>query len=298
MRVISLLPAATEIVAALGGLPALVGVSHECDFPEAVRRLPRVTSTPIDPDSTGDTIDSAVRALVAAGRPVITVDAEQLRALAPTHLITQELCDVCAVADGQTCELALALDPAPQVISLSGKTLAGVWQDIETVAGALGREAEGQRLVAELSGRLAELSARSAVAVRGSIQRFLCIEWLAPPFTAGHWVPEMVRAAGGIDIGARPGDHSLQRNWAELRSMGPDLIVIMLCGMDVARAEQELARLDDLDALALLSSVPVWIIDGNSYTSRPGPRLVNGAERLAAAISGRPMSGLVRWSVV
>jgi iron complex transport system substrate-binding protein len=297
-RIVSLLPAATEIVAAIGGLPELVGVSHECDFPDAVRRLPRVTTTPIDPELPGAMIDGAVRALVAAGRPVIAVDAQRLRALAPTHLITQELCEVCAVADGQTCELAAVLDPAPVVISLSGRTLRGVWQDIGTIAAALGRESEGQQLVAELSGRMAELSAQSAVAARGAIRKLLCIEWLDPPFTAGHWVPEMVRAAGGIDIGAEAGTHSVQRQWSELRTMEPDLVVIMLCGMDVPRAERELARLADRDALALLAGVPVWILDGNSYTSRPGPRLVNGAERLAAAISGRPMSGLARWSVV
>lgn len=297
MRVISLLPAATEIVAALGGLSDLVGVSHECDFPESVRRLPRVTTTPIDPELPGAAIDGAVRALVAAGRPVIAVDAERLRNLAPTHLITQELCEVCAVADGQTCELAAVLDPAPRVVSLGGKTLSGVWHDIGAVAVALGREAEGRQLVAELSGRMAEMAARSAVATRGAIRRVLCIEWLDPPYTAGHWVPEMVRAAGGIDIGAQPGDHSVQRCWSELRTMEPDLVVVMLCGMDVARAERELAALEDRDGLALLASVPVWIIDGNSYTSRPGPRLVNGAERLVSAMRGRPMSGLARWGV-
>lgn len=296
MRVISLLPAATEIVVALGGLPDLVGVSHECDFPETVRQLPRVTTTPIDAERPGAEIDAAVRALVAAGRPVIAVDAERLRSLAPTHLITQALCEVCAVADGETFRLAQILEPAPRVLSLGGKTLAGVWQDISAVAAVLDRVEQGRHLVAELAGRMDELSARSAVAARGAERRVLCIEWLDPPFTAGHWVPELVRAAGGIDIGAMPGDHSAQRSWNELRKMEPDLIVVMLCGMDVARSERELARLEDPDGQALLASVPVWIIDGNSYTSRPGPRLVEGAERLAAAFEGRPMSGLARWS--
>ena len=123
----------------------------------------------------------------------------------------------------------------------------------------------------------------------------LCIEWLDPPFTAGHWVPDLVRAAGARDLAALSGDHSVQRHWSELRTMEPDLIVVMLCGMDVARSERELALVDDPDAMDLFSRVPVWILDGNSYTSRPGPRLVDGAERLAAALDGREMSGLLRW---
>ncbi|MEO8030829.1 MAG: ABC transporter substrate-binding protein [Gemmatimonadota bacterium] len=292
MRIVSLLPAATEIVAAVGALPELVGVSHECDFPEAVRQLPRVTTTPIDPGLASSAIDEHVRALVSAGRAVIAIDTNRLRQLTPTHIITQDLCEVCAVSDGEAVRLAAVLDPPPVVVSLSGRTLDGVWQSIASVGAALGREAEGQRVSAELSGRMATLRASAATSTPRQV---LCIEWLAPPFTAGHWVPEMVEAAGGIDIGAAPGDHSAERDWAELNGLNPDIVIIMLCGMDVARSQRELAILDDPDALDLLGRVPVWIIDGNAYTSRPGPRLVEGTERIAAALVGRGLSGLKRW---
>ncbi|HTO72291.1 MAG TPA: hypothetical protein VMJ30_00665, partial [Gemmatimonadales bacterium] len=135
-RIISLLPGATEIVAALGAEAALVGISHECDFPAAVRGLPRVTTTPIDGEEAGGRIDTAVREVVAQGRPVVAVDADMVRMLRPTHLITQALCDLCAVADGTTWRLADVLDPAPAVLNLTGRTLRGVWQDIEMVAAA------------------------------------------------------------------------------------------------------------------------------------------------------------------
>ncbi|HKV74472.1 MAG TPA: ABC transporter substrate-binding protein [Gemmatimonadales bacterium] len=292
-RIVSLLPGATEMVSALGATAELVGISHECDFPAEVQHLPRVTATPIDPEETGGRIDTAVRELVAQGRPVIAVDAELIRGLQPTHLITQALCDVCAVAEGATWRLADVLDPAPAVLNLTGSTLHGVWRDIELLGSALGRAEAGRSLSAQLAGRMDALAARTTADSR---PRMLCLEWLDPPFTAGHWVPDLVRAAGAVDLGAVAGDHSAQRRWSDLRSMEPDLIVIMLCGMDVARSERELARLDDPDALAALSRVPVWILDGNSYTSRPGPRLVDGAERLAAALEGREMSGLKRWT--
>ncbi len=281
------------MVAALGATADLVGISHECDFPAEVRHLPRVTATAIDPEETGGRIDTAVRELVAQGRPVIAVDAELVRGLQPTHLITQALCDVCAVADGATWRLADLLDPAPIVLNLTGSTLHGVWRDIELLGSALGRAEAGRLLSAQLAGRMDTLATRRSA---DPVRRMLCLEWLEPPFTAGHWVPDLVCAAGAVDLGAVAGDHSAQRRWSDLRSMEPDLIVIMLCGMDVARSERELARLDDPDALAALSRVPVWILDGNSYTSRPGPRLVDGAERLAAALEGREMSGLKRWT--
>ncbi len=292
MRIVSLLPAATEIVAAVGALPELVGVSHECDFPEAVRLLPRVTTTPIDPEQSSRAIDEQVRALVGAGQAVIAIDAVRLRQLAPSHIITQELCEVCAVADGEAVRLAAVLDPPPIVVSMSGRTLDGVWQSIASVGAALGREAEGRRVTAELRDRMATLRATAATATP---RRVLCIEWLAPPFAAGHWVPEMVQAAGGTDIGAKAGDHSAVRTWSELNALDPDTVIIMLCGMDVARSEWELAVVDDPDALDLLGRVPVWVIDGNAYTSRPGPRLVEGTERIAAALVGKEMSGLARW---
>lgn len=292
-RVVTLLPAATEMVAALGGMSALVGVSHECDHPEEVRRLPRVTATPLDPDAPGGRIDAEVRRLRAEGRPVIAVDRDALRRLAPDLVIAQGLCEVCAVADGEVHRLAAALDPAPEVLSLAATTLEGIWADIRAVGGALGLEAEALELVSRLRERLARLRARSA---GGRAPRVACLEWLDPPYLAGHWVPELVEAAGGRDVGARPGAHSRMCRWSELDALRPDLVLVMLCGFSVPRARAELDALDDPEARRVLGSAPVWILDGNAYTSRPGPRVVDGAERIRAAIEGRELPGLERWS--
>jgi iron complex transport system substrate-binding protein len=289
MRVVTLLPGATEIVAALGGAGSLVGISHECDYPASITHLPRVTSTPIDADAPGAVIDAEVRRLHEAGCPVIAVEAEMLARLRPELIVTQSLCEVCAVADGEVHRLAAVLQPAPRVLALSGRTLAGIMDDIRAVAAALDLPGEDDELIAGLESRLRRLKP-----VGDRRPRVVCVEWLSPLYLAGHWVPELVAAAGGEDVGARPGSHSARREWTELPALDPDLVVVMLCGFDVGRAGRELLELAP-DASAILRSVPVWILDGNAYTSRPGPRVVDGAERLHAAMLGRELPGLTRW---
>lgn len=291
MRVVSLLPAATEIVAALGDLSVLVGISHECDFPLSVQHLPRVTTTPIDQAAGGATIDAEVRRLRQTGQPVIAVDAVQLRRLAPDLILTQELCEVCAVSDGQVHRLASLLRPAPMVLSLSARNLEGIWSDVRRVGAALGLEDEAEELVLGLRTRLERLR-RMAQAPPA---RVLCIEWLEPLYLAGHWVPELVAAAGGTDVGAVPGGHSVHREWGELGKLRPDLTLVMLCGFGVDRARTELDALTDPEALGLLRGVPTWIIDGNSYTSRPGPRVVDGAARIRSAITSRVAHDVQQW---
>ena len=291
MRVVSLLPGATEIVAALGGGDRLVGISHECDYPAPVLHLPRVTSTPLDPSLPSGAIDSEVRRLREAGRAVIAVDAEALRRLAPDLVITQDLCEVCAVTDGQVHRLAAVIRPAPRVLALTGRTLAGVLDDIRTVADALDLADEADELTTGLRSRLTRL--RGLAPARRP--RMLCIEWLEPLYLAGHWVPDLVDAAGGVDVGAEPGAHSAVSSWEQARRLRPDLVVVMLCGFGVERARFELDSLADPGARRLLSAVPTWILDGNAYTSRPGPRVVDGAARLQAAMSGTEMPGLRRW---
>ena len=292
MRVVSLLPAATEIVAALGGAGRLVRISHECDYPAAVQHLPRVTTTPLAHDAPGAVIDAEVRRLREAGRPVIAVDAEQVCRLAPDLLITQGLCEVCAVTGGEVHRLAALLHPTPRVLALGARDLAGIWDDARAVGRALELEDEAEELVLGLRWRLRRLAARRP---GGSAPRVLCLEWLDPLYLAGHWVPELVAAAGGQDVGARAGAPSARREWGEVAALGPDLVVIMLCGFDTARARHELAALRGRETLALLRRVPTWILDGNAYTSRPGPRVVDGAERIAAALAGRELPGLERW---
>jgi iron complex transport system substrate-binding protein len=291
MKVMTLLTAATEIVAALGGADQLVGISHECDFPPTLGAIPRVTTTPIDPAAASAAIDAEVRALREAGRAVIAVDATVLRRLAPDLIVTQDLCDVCAVSDGEIHRLASALPNPPAVLSLGGRTLDGVWQDIRRVSRALELEGDGEALVARLMSRLERLAA-SAPPHR---PRVLCIEWLDPPYLAGHWIPELVEAAGGQDVGARAGTHSMRTTWSGIAALRPDLVIVMLCGFGVERSLRELEALQNADPWHLLPNAPVWVLDGNAYTSRPGPRLVDGAERLQSAMLGREMDGLVRW---
>jgi len=291
MRVVTLLPAATEIVAALGGAGSLVGISHECDHPASVLGLPRVTATTIDPTAPGAAIDAAVRRLHEAGKAVIGVDAGALRRLAPDLLITQDLCEVCAVAEGEVHRLAAAVSPTPAVLSLSGRTIEGIWADIGAVAKALDLAPEGDELVAGLNNRLERLRARR----RGSRPRVVCLEWLEPLYLAGHWVPELVEAAGGDDVGAAAGSHSARREWSELSGLRPDFFVSMLCGFGVERSLAELSALQSPVARSILRSAPVWVIDGNAYTSRSGPRIVDGAELLQGAREGREAPGMRRW---
>lgn len=297
IRVVTLLPAATEIVASLGAGGTLVGVSHECDYPTWVTRLPQVTATRIDPGTPSGKIDQLVRELRAAGRPVIGVDAAQLRALRPDLIVTQGLCDVCAVTDGEVHRLADVLDPTPRILSLTAHDVSGVWTDIFAVGTALELEDEAEEVVLGLTNRLRRITggSRAQTSRAVAVPRVACIEWTDPPYLAGHWVPELVRAAGGEDVGAEPGSRSVPTSWSEVAERRPTVIIVMLCGFGVERAQQELARVADPVALRILHGVPTWVLDGNAYTSRPGPRIVDGAERIHAALQGREMDGLVRW---
>jgi iron complex transport system substrate-binding protein len=279
--IVSLVPAATEIVVAVGGGEQLVGVSHECDWPERVRSLPRVTTTPIDPGRPSAAIHLAVRDAVAAGRSVIGIDAATLRALQPDVIITQQLCDVCAVADGEVHQLAAVLERTPDVVVLSGTTLAGVWNDVRQVGTAIGREAEANVVALRLAEQVAVVAAK-APARR---PRVVAIEWIDPLFLAGHWVPEMIHAAGGVDVGAVPGSHSVVHSWDAVMALEPEVVFVALCGFDETRARAELASLRDQRLLDWLAVRPVIVLDGNAYTSRPGPRLVSGIRLMQDALS-------------
>ena len=284
-RVLSLLPAATEIVASLGGQDALVGISHECDYPPSIRHLPRVTSSPIDPLASSGEIDRAVSMLRRDGVPAIGVNQQQLRGLAPDLILTQGLCDVCNVADGAVHRLAHVLDPVPQVISLNASNLEGIFTDIRTVAEALDLIPDAVELIAGLRYRLERLRLGSPAERR----RVLAVEWLDPVYLAGHWVPELVEIAGGTDVGARPGDRSRRIAREKLGSFHPEVVIVMLCGFSLGRSVAELAR-DPLPELR----APVWALDGNAFTSRAGPRVVEGAGLLQSALRGEARPGLAR----
>lgn len=295
-RVVSLVPAGTEIVAALGAERFLVGVSHECDWPASVGTLPRVMSTSVDASRPSGEIDRRVRELSAQGQPVIAVDATALAALQPDLIIVQDLCVVCAATDAGLCELTQAIGSSPTQLALRGRTLEGIFRDISAVGNALDLPHMAAGLIAGLRERLESLSAAAGL----ERPRVVCLEWLEPVFLAGHWVPDLIRAAGGNDVGALPGSHSAEATLEHVQELRPDLVLVALCGMSAVRARAELGELErsmrERGMKPLSEWGPeIWILDGNAYTSRPGPRVVDAAELIAWALGGVERPGLCRW---
>jgi iron complex transport system substrate-binding protein len=281
VRVVSLLPAATEIVAGVGAGGWLVGVSHACDYPPEIRDLPRVTRSSIDASGPAAEIDARTAQALATGTALITVDAEALARLAPDLILGQSVCNVCAVGESELAAALASLKRKPSVVTLHAHRLDEVFVDMVRVGAALDLRDEADELVAGLRYRLRTVSTG---APRPAHPRVLVLEWLDPPYVAGHWVPELVAAVGGLDVGARPGEPSMKRSWTELRGLAPEVVIIALCGFDVPRAAHDVAALTDPEALALFRDRRVAFLDGNAYTSRPGPRLVDGAERLSQLI--------------
>ena len=293
MRIVSLLPAATEMVAALGAVGRLVGVSHECDFPPQVRSLPRVTRTRVDPTLPSGAIDRAMAEAKRAGVSPVEVDVDLVAHLRPDVLIGQSVCDVCAVGHHELARVVTTLIPTPWVVTLHAHTLDEVLVDIRKVGEALELRDEADELDAGLRYRLRRVGARAQRSGQVAAQRaaplqkprVLVLEWLDPPYVAGHWVPELVALAGGQDVGSAPGDRSRPRPWNELAALAPDVVIVAPCGFDIPRAQAELAALTDQEARRLLGR-RVEFLDGNAYTSRPGPRLVDAAEQLSRLIPG------------
>jgi iron complex transport system substrate-binding protein len=284
VRVASLLPSATEMVHFCGAADALVGVTHECDYPTGVEKLPRVTSSKIDGHvMTSAEIDAAIAEHLTDSGSIYSLDAKLLDELAPDLIITQGLCEVCAVSMDLVREAAAGLKNEPEVLSLNPTSLRGVFEDAVRIGEALDRGTETRAKVAALEKRLARVEEAVAELPR---PRIGCIEWLDPPFSAGHWVPEMVRIAGGEDIFAKPGEPSARLAWEELFEAAPEVLVLMPCGFDVQRTVEEarrvLPRLPGWNELPAVGEGRVWAVDANSYFSRPAPRLVDGVEILAS----------------
>lgn len=286
-RVASLLPSATEMVHFAAGTPEnLVGVTHECDFPngefpKGVEDLPKLTASKIDHHAMSSArIDEAVGRLSDAGS-IYDLDARLLADLSPDLVITQGLCEVCAVSESLVEEAVKGMDARPEVLSLNPTSLNEVLEDSVRVGEALGKGAETRRKVGELRERLARV--REAVSGRER-PRVGCVEWLEPPFSAGHWVPEMVEIAGGEDVLAGPGEPSRRMQWAEVFERSPEALVLMPCGFDVRRTLEEahlLAEQPGWNEIPAVEGNRVWVVDANSYFSRPAPRLVEGVEILA-----------------
>ena len=276
MRIISLVPSATEMLFALGLGPDLVAVTHECDFPPAALELPRVTRNVL-PEGLGSAeIDAAVKELTLAGESIYELDVELLHDLSPDLIVTQALCPVCAVSYDDVRRVAESIDSRPRVISLDPQTVGEVLGDARTLAQATDRRDAAVDLVRDASARID----RVRVAVKGARRpRVAALEWLDPPFAAGHWTPQLIEYAGGEDVLGFPGEHSEQRTWEEVRAAQPDVVVVMPCGYDaeLAYREAEMHR----EELAAVGAGEVVAVDAASYFSRPGPRIVDGLELLA-----------------
>lgn len=273
MRIVSLLPSATEIICALGLEDQLVGVTHECDVPETVRRLPAVTRTLIPTDAPSAAIDALVRERLQTTGALYTLDLPTLAGLAPDLIVTQALCEVCAVAETEVRAAACGLPGNPPVVNLEPTSLAGVFDAIRQVARAAGVPADGDRVVATLEARVADVVARAGTAT--DRPRVALLEWLDPPFASGHWNPELVRLAGGVDVLGREGEKSRRVTWDEVRAARPDVVVVSCCGYGVERT------LEDVPLIPADLRAPVSVVNGSHYFSRPGPRLVDSLEILA-----------------
>lgn len=285
MRIVSLLPSATEIVCALGLEAALVGVSHECDFPPAVRGLPRVTTTAIPPAAGSRDIDAAVRERLAGHTALYSLDVERLAALAPDLIVTQALCDVCAVADAEVRAAAQALARVPRVINLEPFTLEEVFDCIAAVGAAAHCTARAAALLTTLRTRVAAVATRSRTL--GWRPRVALLEWLDPPFGCGHWSPQLVAMAGGEEVLGRAGEASATTSWEDIAAADPEVIVFACCGFDIARTQVDIELVMREPAVRALRAVRdgrLWLVDGNQYFSRPGPRLVDSLEILAHAL--------------
>lgn len=282
MRIISLVPAGTEIVFALGLGHDVVAVSHECDYPPQAGHLQRLTRSAIGSAAlTSAEIDAAVSARKATGAPLYEINAEQLTSLAPDLILTQGLCDVCALPSRAVRAALAQMSPRPPIVSLDGRTIDGVLESISEIGRITGQDASAVELVATLRERLAKVT--SAVADRAPV-RVICLEWLDPPYACGHWIPEMVRLAGGMDLLGTPGLPSEPMQWAAVRDSQAPNIIAMPCGYSLARAVREVERLAHQPVWQeAVGSAVVYAAAGGGYFTRPGPRLVTGVELLAAA---------------
>lgn len=280
MRVVSLLPGATEMVAALGALEHLVGVTHECDHPAVVGSRARVTESAVDAARSASDVDAEVKRLSDGGLPLFSLLEDRIRALHPDLILTQSLCDVCAVSEHEVRALAARLDPPPAIVTLSGRTVDGVLTDVSQVGRALRLADETEEWLAGALARLFTVHSTLKVA-RAPRPTVAVIEWTDPVYAAGHWVPEMVHKAGGIDVLAKSGEHSTKRSVDDVRRAAPDVLIMAPCGYDLARATSAGEALLLQDEWAWARTHPVWAVDANAFVSRPGPRLVDGIELFA-----------------
>jgi iron complex transport system substrate-binding protein len=291
-RVVSLIASATEIVCALGFERDLFGRSHECDFPESVKRLPVCTEPKFNVAGSSSDIDQRVKAVLQDGLSVYRVHADLLRLLRPDVIVTQSHCEVCAVSQRDV-ERAVGdwLGDCPKVVALAPNALADVWASIRQVADALGAPRRGEELIGRLRQRVAAVADRAqALPARPTVAY---IEWIDPLMAGGNWLPELIEMAGGVNLFGEAGKHSPWMTWDDLRRRDPDLIFVAPCGFDLERTRQEMPALSgrpDWPELRAVREGRVYLADGNQYFNRPGPRLVESLEILAEALHPKTFS--------
>lgn len=293
-RIVTTLPAATEIVCALGLGDSLQAVSHECRYPAVASKLPRVTTTNYDfAGSSSRATDQHVRTTLHSGGSLYRLDDDLLVRIEPTHLIMQQLCEVCAITPDQVQKSIQRLQRPPQLLALNADSLKSIYDDIARVGAFLEAEAEARQLVSRLQAGLKRLRARTASL---PIRRVFCVEWLDPLFAAGHWIPEMVALAGGRDVIARAGHRSATTTWAQVARQDPEILVIMPCGFPIEKTLSEIGSLTGLPewrSLQAVTSRQVWLVSGPDAFSQSGPRLISHGVPLLAKlfhpqVFGRP----------
>ncbi|MGD9635649.1 MAG: cobalamin-binding protein [Pirellulales bacterium] len=285
MRIVSLLPSATEIICQLGLERELVGVTHECDYPPPVRRLPKVTRTLIPTAASSREIDSLVRERLQTERALYTLDLPVLAKLRPDLIVTQALCDVCAVAEAEVTAAACSLPGSPRVLNLEPTSLEEVFECLRFLGEATGHVQRAEAEIGKLRDRVAAVAARSEMV--GDRPRVVVLEWIDPPFSSGHWSPELVQLAGGEEVVGVAGGRSRTIDWQQIVAAAPEVMLIACCGFDIERTRADLPILQGYPGWAELPCVRrgrVYLVDGSEYFSRPGPRLVDSLEILAHAL--------------
>lgn len=287
MRIVSLLPSATEIVCALGLQEHLVGVSHGCNYPDGVQTLPRMTSTRVPYTASSDAIDTYVRDHLGDNTALYDLDIQAMAVARPDVVVSQALCDVCAVATGDVREAIRSLPGGPALIDLTPNSLLDVFRDIQRVGDATGREVAARELVAALCARRDRVEERSFTIAPAERPGVAFFEWLLPPFSGGHWNPELVTLAGGRDLLGQPGQPSRTLDWEAVTTAAPEVAFVACCGFGIERALVDVAAVEDNPAwraLPAIQSQRLYVADGNAFFSSPGPRLLDGLELIAHAL--------------
>ena len=285
-RIVSLLPAATEIAAALGLMDEVVGVSHECDFPSEASKRPRVTHCAVhEANLTSFEVDDWVRRALRDNGTLYTIDEPLLRALQPDVILTQRLCDVCAVGYGTVAGLAQTLPGPPRIVNLEPTSLADIFDDIRRVANACDVREHAEKLIKNLSDRVANVCERAARL--SDRPRCFLMEWVDPPFCSGHWAPELVEIAGGYDPLGRKYQSSAQVEWKQVLDARLEIIVLALCGNDIDRTRRDyelLRRFPGFGSIPATRSGQVYLVNASAYFARPGPRVVDSLEILGGML--------------